>query len=110
MLEEHVSLSSSQRNETWVPAPLGLATIVSATQAIRGADRSDFPAVCAFALIGLAAVLVATVAGGPRSITALFSRQLVEAKRRRAPSLVTGQARGAGLMRPPFGSFGPRAP
>jgi hypothetical protein len=60
-----MSLSSDRYSETWVPAPAGLATMASATETLRRAGRSEFVAICLFALIGLTATLVAAVAFGP---------------------------------------------
>lgn len=60
-----MSLSSYQRNETLIPTPLGLATIASSAQTLRRADRSELGVMCLFALIGLAATLVAAVVFGP---------------------------------------------
>jgi hypothetical protein len=60
-----MSLSSDRRSETWIPVPLGLATLASAIRTLRQEDRSELVAVCLFALIGLAAALVAAVAFGP---------------------------------------------
>jgi hypothetical protein len=65
MQEQHMSLSADQRNETWIPTPLGFPMIVAATQELRRADRSQTAIVCLFALIGLVAVLVAVAAAGP---------------------------------------------
>ncbi|HLH92727.1 MAG TPA: hypothetical protein VKX28_30245 [Xanthobacteraceae bacterium] len=60
-----MSISSDRRSETWIPAPLGLATIDFTMPTLRQADRLELAAVCLFALIGLAATVVAAVAFGP---------------------------------------------
>jgi hypothetical protein len=60
-----MSLSSYQRNEAWIPAPLGLATIVSSAQTLRRADRWELAAICLVALVGLAVTLVAAAAFAP---------------------------------------------
>ena len=60
-----MSLSSDRRSETWIPAPLGLTTIASAIEALRQEDRSEFVAIVLFALVGLAAALVAAMVFGP---------------------------------------------
>jgi len=59
-----MSFTSSDRNEAWIPMPLGLATMGSAIQTLRRADRSELAAVCLFAFIGLTATLIAAAASG----------------------------------------------
>ena len=60
-----MSLSSSRSRETWIPTPAGLGTIASALRAIRGASWSQLAAVGLFVALGLVAVLIAAIAGGP---------------------------------------------
>jgi hypothetical protein len=64
MREQQMSFTSDRPNETWIPTPLGLATLAFAIQTLRRADRSELAAVCVFAFIGLTATLIAAAVGG----------------------------------------------